>query len=69
MTADGARHLYFSGLQEGCEVEAGAAEEAAERDRVRVTRGHQRNSVRCSWRNSATGRGGRPVICWNVPVV
>ena len=34
-----------------------------------VTRGRQMNSARYSWRNSATGRGGRPVICWKVPVV
>jgi transcriptional regulator with XRE-family HTH domain len=38
-------------------------------DRVRVRCGHQVNSARYSWRNSATGRGGRPVICWKVPVV
>jgi len=37
--------------------------------RLRVTCGHQANSARYSWRNSASGRGGWPVICWKVPVV
>jgi hypothetical protein len=35
----------------------------------RATRGDQANSARYSWRNSATGRGGRPVIWPKVPVV
>jgi hypothetical protein len=30
---------------------------------------YQTNSVRYSCRNSETGRGGRPVICWKVSVV